>query len=348
MATSRSSSRPVIGVDLGGTNMQVGVVSAEGKLLGRAKKKTRPEEGSARVIQRIIDGINDACSEASISPRSVAGIGVGAPGALDPATGTVREAPNLRWRDVPLAKILKRRTGKEVFIDNDVRAAAYGEYKLGAGRGCPDMLAVWIGTGIGGGLILHGRLFHGVTNTAGEIGHTTLFPGNPPGSRSLENNCSRTAIADRLVRLIKSNHHSLISELADSLDEVKARVIAQAYAKGDRLTRQVVDNAAQMLGVGIASAVTLLGLPKVILGGGLTESMGETLVALVRESVRAHAFPEIVKRVEVTMTKLEADAGLLGAAMLARDQFEKPASRRARPSRQTRAPRQARAARASR
>jgi glucokinase len=322
--------RPIAGVDLGGTNMQIGVVSPEGRLLGRSKKKTRADEGSARVIQRIIDGIHEACVEAKVSPRSLAGVGIGAPGALDPSTGTVREAPNLRWRDVPLAKIIKRKLDKDVVVDNDVRAAAFGEYKLGAGRGAHDLLALWIGTGIGGGIILHGRLLHGATNTAGEIGHTTLFPGSPPGSRSLEQNCSRTAIVDRLVRLIRTNHPSIIPELADGdISDIKARIVAQAYAKGDKLTRDVVENAAWMLGVGAANAVTLLGLQRVVIGGGLTEAMGETLVALIRDSVRKHAFPEVVKRVEVVMTKLEADAGLLGAAMLARERLASRAAREA-------------------
>jgi glucokinase len=316
--------RPLIGVDLGGTNMQIGVVSPEGRLLGRSKKKTRSEDGSAKVIQRILDGINEACEDAKILPRSLAAIGIGAPGAIDPATGTVREAPNLRWRDVPLARIVSRRLNKPTAVDNDVRSAIWGEHKFGAAKGVSDCMGVWIGTGIGGGLIFHGRLYHGHTFTAGEIGHTTIFPNMPPGSRSLENNCSRTAIVDRLLRLIRTNNPSMIPELADGdLSDVKARVVAIAYQKGDKLTRTVVDNAAQTLGIGIASAVTLLGLQRVVIGGGLTEAMGEQLVAPIRESVRIHAAPDICKRVEVVATKLEADAGLIGAAMLAADKLQR-------------------------
>lgn len=314
--------------------MQIGVVGADGKVLGRSKKKTRADEGAAAVIGRITAGIEEAVADARLTIRSVAAVGIGTPGAVDAGTGVVREAPNLRWRDVPLAKIVTRKLGRPCFLDNDVRSAAWGEHAHGAGRGASDMLAVWIGTGIGGGIILHNRLYHGVTNTAGEIGHVTLLPGSPPGSRSLENNCSRTAIADRLVRLIRANHPSMITELAENdLSEVKARIIAQAYARGDKLTRQVVDNAAWMLGVGIASAVTLLGLQRVVLGGGLTEAMGETLVALVRESVRTHAFPEVVKRVEVVGTKLMADAGLVGAAMLAAERLgRRPGAPRGKPA----------------
>lgn len=316
------------GVDLGGTNMQVGVVDAQGVVLARAKKKTRAEEGAARVIQRIVDGVHEACVHAGVSPAGLGGIGVGAPGAIDIATGTVRVAPNLRWADVPLGKTLARKLGKPVYVDNDVRSAIVGEHRHGAGRGATELFGLWIGTGIGGGIVLRNHIYTGHFGSAGEVGHTTLFPFAPPGSRSLEHTCSRTAIADRLVRLIRAGNASLISELtAGDLTEIKARVIATAFSRGDKLTKQVIENAALCLGVGLASVVTLLSVQRIVLGGGLTEAMGESLVALVRESVRAHAFPEACKRVEVVATKLEADAGVVGSASLAREHLKPGALR---------------------
>jgi len=313
----------VIGIDLGGTNMQIGVVSPALKVVGRAKKKTRSMEGSQRVIDRLIDGVHEACVNAKISLKDISAIGIGAPGAVDPRRGMVLEATNLRWNDYPLAAVLSRKFGHHVVVDNDVNAAIYGEYRLGAAKGQDEVLGVWVGTGIGGGLILGGKMYYGATYTAGEIGHTILFPNTPPGSRSLENNCSRTAIVDRLVRLIRANHPSAITDLADGdLSDVKARIVAQAYAKNDRLTRLVVDNAAEMIGISVANVVTLLGIQRVVIGGGLTEAMGENLVGKIRESARRHAFPEVCRKVEVVATKLEADAGLLGAAMLARDWLE--------------------------
>ncbi|MBL8765021.1 MAG: ROK family protein [Phycisphaerae bacterium] len=310
----------VIGIDLGGTNMQVGVVNEKNELLGRAKDKTLAIEGLNPILDRIVACIEKACRKAEVDPKELAGVGIGAPGAIDPINGIVIEAPNLRWNGVNLGELLARRLGLPVMVENDVNVAAYGEWKLGAGRGVGDLLAIWIGTGIGGGLILNHQLYQGANLTAGEAGHMILFPGNPPGSRSVEHNCSRTAIADRLKRLIRANNPSMLTELTEgNLEEIRAKFIAEAYEKGDELTRRVVDNAAEMLGTAIAGIVTLLSLPRVVLGGGLTEAMGEMLASKVRKVVLAEAFPHRAKNVEVVATALMDNAGLLGAALLARE-----------------------------
>ena len=200
--------KPVIGIDLGGTNMQIGVVGEGGKVLGTARKKTKAADGMEAVLARLAEGVNEACVDAKLARESIAAVGIGAPGAVDPVKGVVLEAVNLRWSDVALANILTKKLGVPTFLDNDVNVAVYGENKVGAGKNASDLLGVWVGTGIGGGLILNGELYYGTFMTAGEIGHTILLPNNPPGHRSLEHNCSRTAVVDRLVRLIESNHPS--------------------------------------------------------------------------------------------------------------------------------------------
>ena len=314
--------RPVAGIDLGGTNIQIGVVSRDYKVIGRAKRKSKPDEGRDKVIDRIVDGIDEACLEAKVSPPDLGAVGIGAPGAIDPATGIVLEAVNLRWNDVPLADLLTKRTGRPTVVDNDVNVAVYGENRLGAGENARDLLGVWIGTGIGGGLILNGQMHYGPFFTAGEIGHTTLFPGNPPGARSLEQNCSRTSIVERLCKLIRSNHKSVISSLVDGdLSQVKSKIIAKAYELGDELTVEVVDNAADLIGISIAGVVTLLSIGRVVLGGGFTEALGDPFVDRVKKSTRAHVFPEKCRQVKVVGTRLRDDAGVLGAALLAYDRL---------------------------
>jgi glucokinase len=315
--------KPVIGIDLGGTNMQIGVVSPSNKILGRSKKKTRAAEGKDRVIDRIVEGVEEACKEAGVSPRAIGALGIGAPGAIDPDRGVVVQAPNLVWRDVPLADILKKRLKMPVVVDNDVNVAVYGEWKAGAGQGVNDLAGVWLGTGVGGGLILNGRMYYGAYFTAGEVGHTILWPFAPPGSAKLEENCSRTAIVDRLLRLVRVRK-SIIPKLAEGdLSEVRAKTVGIAYQQNDKVTREVIENAAEMLGIAIANMVTTLSLPRVVLGGGLTESMGEDLVKLVRDATRRYVFPDVCKKVEVVATKLLDNAGLLGAAMLAREKTGK-------------------------
>jgi glucokinase len=319
---AKARSKLLVGIDLGGTNMQIGVVSPENRIIGRSKKKTRASEGLTHVLDRIVAGVREACEEARVPQGQLAGVGIGAPGAIDPASGVVLQAPNLHWKDVPLSILLRRRLGVPVVVDNDVNAAIYGEWKLGAGKGVDDLLGIWLGTGVGGGLILNGKLYYGGFFTAGEIGHCTLFPNTPPGSRKVEENLSRTALVDRILRLIKGGHRSMIPQLADhDLTEVRAKTLATAFQRGDRVTHAVMHDAFNLLGVTIASSVTLLSLPRVVIGGGLTEAMGDMLVKPVRESVKRHVFPEVLRRVEVVATKLEADAGLLGAALLARERL---------------------------
>lgn len=315
---------PIVGIDLGGTNMQIGVVNGDHKVIGRAKRKSKPEEGRDRVIQRIVDGVREACEDAKIDIKDVAAIGIGAPGAIDPETGTVLEAVNLRWDNVPLADLLSKQTGCRVVVDNDVNAAVYGENRLGAGENARDLLGVWIGTGIGGGLILNGALYYGSLYTAGEIGHTILFPNNPPGARSLEQVCSRTSIVERLTKLIRANEKSIIPSLVDGdLSQIKSKVVAKAYESGDPLTVEVVDDAARLVGISIAGVVTLLSLGRVVLGGGLTEALGKPFVQRVEQSAREHAFPAACRKVEVVESALADAAGVFGAAMIAQERLRK-------------------------
>jgi glucokinase len=323
--------KPLVGIDLGGTNMQIGIVSPEGKMLGQAKKKTRADEGVEGVLNRIAEGVNDACAAAGINSTAIGGVGIGAPGVIEPTRGVVIEAVNLRWTDVPLAELLGKKLKAKVLVDNDVNVAIYGENKLGAGKNSRNVLGLWVGTGIGGGIILDGRMHYGHYFSAGEVGHTIVFPFLPLGSRTLENNASRTNVSNRIIKLINSNYKSkLTSELGDDPEkwskEVKSKLIAQHYRGGERedaLVVQVVDDAACIIGVAIANAVTLLSLERVVLGGGLTEACGKAFVDRVSEQARGLIFPKIAQKVDIVASKLEDAAGIFGAAMMAQERFGK-------------------------
>ncbi len=254
-------------------------------------------------------------------------MGLGAPNVVDPAKGVVIEAVNLRWDNVPLARLLTKKLGVPAFIDNDVNVAVLGENLMGAGKNSANLLGVWVGTGIGGGLILNGSLYYGHFMSAGEIGHTILFPHHALGQRSLEHNCSRSAIVERLVRLIRSNHKSKITaEVGEEFDKIKSRTLARYYHGGpkeDRLVIEVIDHAAEELGVAVASVVTLLSLPRVVIGGGLAEALGKPFVDRVEASTRKLVFPQALRKVDVIPSQLADNAGIFGAAMIAMEHVKR-------------------------
>lgn len=322
MPSTKPHAQPehTVGVDLGGTNIQTGVINPQGEIVGRDKRKTEADAGAEGVIGRIVDAVRAACKDAGVGLSDVRAVGVGAPGPVDAQRGVVLEAVNLRWDDLPLARELSERLGAPVGLSNDANAGLVAEHRLGAARGARHALGVWVGTGVGGALIINGALHTGAFHTAGEIGHVLTDPWATPGARSLEQACSRTAIVDRIRRLINANHRSALSDITGGrLHKVKSRHLLEAYTAGDPLVVEVIDDAAYRLGVAIGGFVTMLSLECVVLGGGLTEAMGELLVATVRRGVVRTAFPDACKSVRVVESELGDDAGILGAALLGVD-----------------------------
>lgn len=321
-----SSDQPklALGIDLGGTNIQAGVITERGEVLGRAKTKTDADSGFEAVMDRVAAAARSACEDADVPMSTIHTAGIGVPGPIDPEKGVVVEAVNLRWNDAPVVMALSDRLGVPVCADNDVNIAVYGEWRAGIGNETPNMLGVWVGTGVGGGLIIDSKLHRGAHHSAGEIGHMILFPGAHLGSRSVEHNCSRTTIAHELVKLIRSNHPSLVTSLTDGkLHKIKSKVLAMAYEQGDDLVRTVIDDAADRLGIAIASAVTLLSIDRVVLGGGLVNAIGKPFVDIVRDSVRREVFPESLRNVSVEASILGDDAGLVGAGLIAFEELWK-------------------------
>ena len=314
----------VVGIDLGGTNMAAGIVDRKGRIVGRAKKKTKAQEGRDVVVDRIVATIEEACADAKLPMASLAGVGIGAPGPVDFGKGVVITAGNLGWKNAPLGELLRTRTGLPVFVDNDVNVAAWGEATAGAGEGCDSLLAAWVGTGVGGGLVLGKRLWRGDMHTAGEIGQTIVYPNGQPGSTTLEEFCSRTGMARSIATRAgfhpDSLYHKAVAKMkADGKDgPIGSSTLAACYEAGDPLVCEVVNSAADLLGIAIANWITVLSVRTVVVGGGVSEAFGKPYVERVERSIKEHVFPSaLAPRLSVRLTKLKDTAGVVGAAMLA-------------------------------
>ncbi|MSR41323.1 MAG: ROK family protein [Phycisphaerales bacterium] len=315
----------VAGVDLGGTNISVGILDCDGKVVGRAKRKTKASEGRDVVVRRLVEAVWRAMEDAKCDPSSLLGVGVGAPSAVDVSKGMVIKAGNLGWENVPLREILEKEFRLPVALDNDVNVAVWGEAQLGAARGRKNVLAVWVGTGVGGGLILDGKLWRGPFHTAGEIGHVVLFPGGQPGFMTVEDICSRTGVVNALRRLLPmhpdSALHALLRERgaegkSDDEGSIGSAMIAKAYERGDELTLKVLNQSADLLGLAIANVVTMLAIDTIVIGGGLAEALGKPYLARVRKQFERTVFPSNCSGCEVVGSSLNDLAGVLGAGML--------------------------------
>jgi glucokinase len=308
--------RPTIGIDLGGTKIGVGVVGADGTVIVSDYQPTDAAKGQDAVIERVITGVDRVLAAAELRSDDVAAVGIGAPGPLDIPRGLLTEPPNLPgWHNVPLRQIVADRTGFPAFLENDANAAAIGEYLYGAGRGTRNMVYVTVSTGIGGGLILDGRIYHGVSGGAGEIGHTTILPQGPHcgcGNRGcLEALASGTAIAREGQELVECGVPTRIAAGTDG--PVTAKDVVDAMHDGDPYAADIVHRAMAYLGIGMANLVNLFNPDRIVIGGGLS-ALGEELLDPVRRGIQIHAFPSAVSQVTVLLAALGASVGIVGAA----------------------------------
>ena len=316
----REKGPPCVGIDLGGTNMSAAVVDSHNRVIGSSRRKTYAELGFEAVLERVAEMVATTIKEAGLKKKKIRAIGIGVPSPVVIETGIALDAPNLGWRRVDVGSRLAERTGLPVFVDNDVNVAVYGEFRTGAAKEFDDVLGIWSGTGVGGGLVLGGRPYYGHHWTAGEIGHTVILPGIGLGRETLEEIASRAAIVRTLVDLIRSNHSSIVPELVDGdLSSIKSKTLAKAARAGDGLTIRVLRDAARFVGIAAANFVTTLSLPCVVLGGGLATELGDMWAEWVGQSVSEHVFPQELKSVSVVVTQLGDDAGTIGGAIIARE-----------------------------
>ena len=239
----------LIGVDLGGTKILAGVFDQHLTCLGRTKMSTKAQRGTRAVIERVARCVQDAIDECDLSAKQIRGVGVGAPGACDPETGRVLFAPNLVWKDVPLKKELEKELGLPVFIENDCNIQSLGVFEKELQGRAKHMVGIFLGTGIGAGIIIDGKLFSGFNRTAGEIGHMVLEVGGPKcgcGNRGcFEALASRTAIFRRILEAVKGGQKTLLVDmLGNSLEDMRSGDLRKAIRRGDKFVERVIEEAA--------------------------------------------------------------------------------------------------------
>ncbi len=311
-----------IGIDLGGTKISTALVSAHGQIITRDYRETEASKGRSSVVARMIDAASDVMNSGGVVPAQISGVGVAAPGPIDVKSGVVTTPPNLPgWKDVPLKRLIQDQLGLPTALENDANAAALAEHRFGAGRGTQHMIYVTASTGIGGGFILDGQLYSGATGAAAEIGHMTLLPHGPRcgcGNRGcLEALASGTAIAREARERVERGIPTLIADLAEGdPNRISAKLVAQAASRGDVEAKEILDDAMNYLGVGMANLVDLFNPELIVIGGGLTK-MGERLFDPVRRIIRRRAFPAAAQAVRVVPAQLGDDVGVLGAATVA-------------------------------
>ena len=309
-----------IGVDLGGTNIVTILIDEKGKIIIRDKRVTEGFKGKDHVLKRMAEGIESALERTT----NIVGIGIGTPGLVDLDKGIVYEAPNIPdWDNVPVASIYRKRFGIPVFLENDANSAALGEWWLGAGRGTRNMICLTLGTGIGGGIIIDGRVYHGADGYAGELGHISLsFDGPKCGCGNtgcMEAYASAIGIIKRTKALLKDkkNQKSLIyKSIGGNLNEITPAIVTQSAREGDKLAIKIWKDTGFYLGSGIASYANIFNPEMVVLTGGMTGA-GNLLFKSMWETVRKRAFKGPVKNLKIVSGKIPDDAGAVGAAKTA-------------------------------
>ena len=313
--------RFVLGIDIGGTNLVVGSVAEDGSVLhAKRSEPTRAEAGSDDVVDRLVAMGQRAIAETrqAVPDAEIMGVGVGAPGPLDTKSGVVLLTPNLGWVNLPLRQIIHDRLGLTASLDNDANCAVLGEWWVGAARGTKNAIGLTIGTGIGGGIILDGRLYHGASDVAGEIGHTTI---DTEGRRCkcgnygcLEAYASGPNIALRARESLEAGQESVLpSHCEGDLGRITAQTVYDAAYAGDELALEVVNDTAKFLAVGIANLLNVFNPEVVVVCGGVTLA-GDHLFVPLRREVARRAFKPAVAACRIVPGELAGTAGVYGAA----------------------------------
>ena len=309
-----------IGIDVGGTNVKIALVDDSGKIIYSNSVPTRAEMGYEYTVNNIKQAIYDLMKETKLTAKDIEGTGFGFPGQVDYKSGIVRLAPNIPgWVEVPIAKMIEDEFHIPTRVDNDVRCAALGELKYGAGKGCENLICITVGTGIGSGLIVNGKLVRGASNAAGEIGHIKLQIHDGPICGCGDTGCmeafaSGPAIVAMAEEYILGGKSTKYREMANGGD-ITPFIVAEAAKAGDPVAKRIFARIGEYIGIGMASVVNLLNPEKIIIGGGVADA-GDILLEPLKETLKKRAMKIAGETVEVVPAQLGNTAGVIGASLL--------------------------------
>ncbi len=316
-----SKEKWAIGIDLGGTKIEIALVNDKGKIKDRQRFPTDSNKGYKTVIEHTAKAIKEICQQnKNIQPKA---IGIGVAGQITKDTGIIKFSPNLNWHNVKLQEILAKQTGLPVSICNDVKAAAIGEWLYGAGKGSNDMVCIFVGTGIGGSIISNGKLLDGFNNTAGEIGHITIDINGPKchcGNKGcFEALAGGWAIQRDVEAAVKKNKTSgkILLQLAEGkIKNINAKTIAEGLKLKDTLSKQLTENFTNVLIAGSVSIVNAFGPQRIVFGGGIIEGF-PGLLSAIEKGIQKNALKAASNSLKVVTAKLHNDSGVVGAAAYA-------------------------------
>jgi len=318
----------ILGIDLGGTKILTAVTNSQGKMLSRDHSITPAPKGYEAVIQSILESAHRALAQANVAISELTAIGVGAPGLSNPETGILFTSPNLPgWRDVPLRDIMQERLGKKTFLINDANAAALGEFYFGAAQSARNFIYITLSTGIGGGIVIDGKIYSGAIGAAGEVGHMTIDDEGPIcncGNKGCwETLASGTALAREARQRIKEGVRTSILKYAEGdVEKVTAQVIHNAAEQGDSLAKELIARTGYYVGVGLANLINIFNPELIVIGGGLS-NIGDMLLEPAFKVAGERAYKEAFQAVRFASPELGRNSGVLGAAAFALQEVKK-------------------------
>lgn len=310
-----------IGVDLGGTNIATGVINEKNEIIGRGKVKTRAPRPAEAIFDSIKEAVDMAVVNAGIDYKDIISVGIGTPGSVNKDTGEIEFSNNLKFHNVPAKQMLEERLKKPVYLENDANAAALGEAVAGSGNGVKNFVAVTLGTGVGSGIIIDGKIYRGSNFCGGEMGHMVInvdgIPCNCGRKGCWEKYASATALVSQAVEAMEGNKASLLWQTCDGdLNKVEGKTIFEAYDMGDAVAKAVVDKYLYYVAVGLANVINALQPEAVCIGGGIS-GQGEKILAPIRDIVKAERYSVYAeKQAAIVPASLGNDAGIIGAALL--------------------------------